>query len=214
MNQTIAVRPAEATEAGALASTLSLAFQLDPVSTWLFPDPDDRSARHPHFFRIFVDVALVDGQVDTTPGYEAVSLWVDVDPDNPTGPRHLGELFEEACGPNYPRFCRLDQAMYEHHPSQAVHAYLAFVGVLPQRQGHGVGAALLRHRLQEIDLLRRPAYLEASSARSRRLYERLGFRRLPARLDLPHGPSLWPMWRPAASRGCPSAPPSGVDGAP
>src|SRR5258706_12989253 len=144
MNRMIAVHRAEVTEAGALATTLARAFQPDPVSSWVFPDPDDRSARHPHFFRIFADVALADGQAYTTPNYDAVALWVDVDPDNPKGSKHLGDLFEEACGPNYQRFRQLDQAMYAHHPSQALHAYLAFVGVVPERQGPRGGATLLR----------------------------------------------------------------------
>jgi GNAT superfamily N-acetyltransferase len=198
MNQTIAIREASGAEAGALAATLADSFQLDPVSGWLFPDSADRLDRHPHFFRIFIDVALADGRVHTTPDYEAVALWIDVDPDNLGGSRNLGELFEEACGPSYRRFVRLDQAMYQHHPSHIVHAYLAFVGVRPEWQGRGIGTALLCHRLDELDDWHRPAYLEASSARSRGLYERLGFRRLPPRIDLPNGPSLWPMWRPPA----------------
>src|SRR5215468_6269339 len=141
MNQMIAIREASGADAGPLAATLSDAFQLDPVSSWLFPDPDDRSARHPQFFRIFIDVALADGHVHTTPDYEAVALWVDVDPDNPGTSRHLGDLFEEACGPNYQRFIRLDQAMYQHHPSHIAHTYLAFVGVRPDCQGRGIGTA-------------------------------------------------------------------------
>lgn len=40
-----------------------------------------------------------------------------------------------------------------------------------------------------------PAYLEASSARSRRLYERLGFTFMGTTVDLPDGPAMWPMWR-------------------
>jgi ribosomal protein S18 acetylase RimI-like enzyme len=208
------VRRAELVEARSLATTLAAAFQADPVSAWVFPDPDDRTGRHPHFFRIFVDVALTHGAAYTTPDYDAVALWVDVDPDNPTPALHLGDLFEEACGPNYARFQKLDEAMYQHHPRQAAHAYLAFVGVLPERQGRGVGAALLCHRLDELDSMRLPAHLEATSARSRGLYERLGFRRLPTRIDLPHGPSLWPMWRPAAPEGFQATQPPTVDGAP
>jgi ribosomal protein S18 acetylase RimI-like enzyme len=212
MNQTIAIRAATGAEAGPVAATLSQAFQADPVSSWLFPDPDDRLARHPHFFRVFIDVALADGRIHTTPGYEAVALWVAVDPDSPGSSKHLGDRFEEACGPSYQRFVRLDEAMYQHHPSHILHAYLAFVGVRPDCQARGLGTALICHRLDELEALRRPAYLEASSTRGRGLYERLGFRRLPPRIDLPQGPSLWPMWRPGG--GLAVAPDSTMDGAP
>jgi RimJ/RimL family protein N-acetyltransferase len=39
-----------------------------------------------------------------------------------------------------------------------------------------------------------PAYLEASTEASRRLYQRLGFEDC-AELRLPGGPQMWPMWR-------------------
>jgi len=54
---------------------------------------------------------------------------------------------------------------------------------------------LLRDRLTALDEQGVPAYLEASSLDSARLYERLGFRRLAQTTDIPGGPSLYPMWR-------------------
>jgi len=85
--------------------------------------------------------------------------------------------------------------MQASHPHAPGHAYLPFVAVRPQRQGRGIGAALLRHRLAALDAAGTPAYLEASSVRSRRLYERIGFTRLPTRIELPDGPDMYPMWR-------------------
>jgi hypothetical protein len=75
------------------------------------------------------------------------------------------------------------------------HAYLPFVAVRPDRQGRGVGAALLEYQLRRLDTARLPAYLEASSPRSLHLYQRLGFTTLPTTIDLPGGPRLQPMWR-------------------
>jgi hypothetical protein len=39
------------------------------------------------------------------------------------------------------------------------------------------------------------SYLEASSDRSRVLYERLGFVCTGSGIALPDGPTMWPMWR-------------------
>jgi hypothetical protein len=39
------------------------------------------------------------------------------------------------------------------------------------------------------------SYLEASSDRSRVLYERLGFVSTGSGIALPDGPTMWPMWR-------------------
>lgn len=53
----------------------------------------------------------------------------------------------------------------------------------------------MRGVLERCDREGTPAYLEASSARSRGLYERLGFTFTGRAVDLPEGPPMWPMWR-------------------
>jgi GNAT superfamily N-acetyltransferase len=69
------------------------------------------------------------------------------------------------------------------------------IGVAPGRQGEGLGTALIGSVLDRCDREGLPAYLEASSVRSRRLYERLGFEPAGPVLQLPDGPAMWPMWR-------------------
>jgi predicted N-acetyltransferase YhbS len=70
------------------------------------------------------------------------------------------------------------------HLWQRLAPYLAFVGVLPEYQGHGIGASLVRAALREA-AFRCPGeprmFLEhAPDNRARRLYSRLGFRTLSA----------------------------------
>jgi GNAT superfamily N-acetyltransferase len=95
------------------------------------------------------------------------------------------------------RASRIVTTLREHHPREP-HWYLAYLGARPDRQGAGLGSALVRAVLQQCDRAGLPAYLEASNERNRRLYRRLGFtEREP--LPLPgDGPTLFPMWRPAA----------------
>jgi GNAT superfamily N-acetyltransferase len=81
------------------------------------------------------------------------------------------------------------------HPYGRAHEYLWMIGVAPERQGEGLGTVLIESVLDRCDREGLPAYLEASSARSRRLYERLGFEFTGTVLDLPDGPPMWPMWR-------------------
>ncbi len=68
------------------------------------------------------------------------------------------------------------------------------LGVDPARRGGGLGSALLAAGTHRCDVERRPAYLEATSPRNRRLYERHGFE-VVGEVVLPDGPSMWPMWR-------------------
>jgi GNAT superfamily N-acetyltransferase len=81
----------------------------------------------------------------------------------------------------------------KHHPHEP-HDYLPIVGTRPQQQGRGVGTALLAPVLERCDREQRPAHLEATSARNRTVYTRRGFR-VPGKIRLPDGPSLWAMWR-------------------
>ncbi|GIH64893.1 GNAT family N-acetyltransferase [Microbispora siamensis] len=87
------------------------------------------------------------------------------------------------------------------HPAAEPHLYLPCIGVLGGWQGAGLGSAMLRHRLERADADGVPAYLEASSARSRALYLRHGFADLGEPVRVADGPLLWPMWRQPAQEG-------------
>lgn len=55
------------------------------------------------------------------------------------------------------------------------HFYLSVLGVEPERQGTGIGTALMGPVLERCDRDRLPAYLETAAARNVLLYERVGF---------------------------------------
>jgi ribosomal protein S18 acetylase RimI-like enzyme len=81
----------------------------------------------------------------------------------------------------------------EHHPVTD-HWYLPVTGVDPHVQGRGHGSVLLRHALEKCDLQGLPAYLEASTERSRALYERFGFKTI-GEIQVGNSPQVWPMLR-------------------
>jgi GNAT superfamily N-acetyltransferase len=66
------------------------------------------------------------------------------------------------------------------------------LGVLSERQGAGLGGALMAPILQRCDRHGTPAYLEANERRA--LYERHGFR-VRGDIPLPCAAALWRMWR-------------------
>jgi GNAT superfamily N-acetyltransferase len=81
------------------------------------------------------------------------------------------------------------------HPRTPAHWYLPIIGVARARQGRGFGAALLRPVLERCDHDGTPAYLEASTARNRALYERHGFKVVEECRYAADGPPMWRMWR-------------------
>lgn len=89
------------------------------------------------------------------------------------------------------------QAAFDEVRPPMPHWYLADIAVAPEAQGLGAGSALLRHRLGAIDAgPRLPAFLEATTPSSRRLYERWGFE--PAGELVVDGTVAFPMTRPAS----------------
>jgi GNAT superfamily N-acetyltransferase len=87
-----------------------------------------------------------------------------------------------------------DRILGRHHPPRP-HHHLALLATRPGHQRAGLGTALLEHHHRHLDRYAIPAYLEASSPRSRNLYLRTGYEPLLPTIELPDGPSLWPMWR-------------------
>ncbi|MGC4896113.1 GNAT family N-acetyltransferase [Micromonospora sp. DT31] len=189
------IRRASSVDAAVVTGIFAEAFMRDPVSSWIFPDDDHRAKVHPGFFGPFVALTMRTGEVRMAGDGLGATLWL------PTGDGHEADDGEELAAleatigaESMKRFAVLDEMMAANHPSEP-HWYLPFIGVRPDQHGHGIGAALLRDKLAELDRSGSAAYLEASSLRNAALYERLGFRRRPVTLDLPGGPSLYPMWR-------------------
>ncbi|MEI5101600.1 GNAT family N-acetyltransferase [Streptomyces sp. PmtG] len=175
-------------------------FRRDPVSSWVFPEEERRRRRHGALMEAFLDLAFAEGYVDIAEDGSAVALWWSVPADHEAnedaavaadGPARL----REAVDPDNERVEVIGQLTTEIHPTDRAHQYLHMIAVRPDRQGRGIGTALVTSVLERCDREGRHAYLEASSARSRELYLRLGFIDLGQALDLPDGPTMWPMWR-------------------
>jgi GNAT superfamily N-acetyltransferase len=186
------------------AQTLARAFQDDPVFTWMLPAEGSRHRRVRRFFvtelhheslrRGAVEVARIDGRV------AGAAVWF------PPGTWSAGT--EASVLPGYLRafgrrlvtVARYESAAVAAHRRAEPHWYLAFIGVDPVQQGHGVGAALLRSRLQRCDEDGLPAYLESSNPDNVPLYQHFGFH-ITGTLALPKGaPIVTTMWRPANTR--------------
>ncbi|MFD8906281.1 GNAT family N-acetyltransferase [Streptomyces sp. NPDC059586] len=178
-----------------VVSVLEEAFHHDPVSSWVFPDEAHRRAVHGKFLGVFADITLAEGRIDIADDGAAVALWLPGPAGAPEEEDPTPALMRQTADPDNERCELVGRLTGKVHPHDRAHSYLLMVGVSPQRQGQGVGAELIRTELDRCDRDGVPAYLEASSARSRTLYERLGFGFLGSAVELPDGPSVWPMWR-------------------
>ena len=176
---------------------LAEGFHSDPVLGWAFGPVGPRAAKLEAFFAFLA--AEVNVPMGTTfiadggcacwtppPGTEAWS-----EPRSSA----LGALLHATCdADDLARLGALSTAMDAVHPNEP-HWYLGTLATVPDRQGRGIGSALLRHTLPLVDGGGFPAYLESTNDRNVALYERHGFS-VSGRIELPDGPHLTTMWRP------------------
>lgn len=170
-------RRATAVDAGAIAATLSGAFEADPLWSWAFPDDEKRPSQYEAFFGLFVESAIPKGWVWASGPAAAVAVWT------PPGERELSEEAEARVEP----FLALELGAHADPVLQVMEQfeaarpegqdfyYLSLLGTHPDRRGHGLGMALLAANLTEIDAEGMPAYLESSNPANNARYERLGF---------------------------------------
>ncbi|MFE0866989.1 GNAT family N-acetyltransferase [Streptomyces rochei] len=201
----VAIRTAGEDDRDTVVRLLDEAFQDDPVSGWVFPGEEYRRRTHHRLMGAFTDIVLADGWIDLTEDGTACALWLSVpgEEDAPGEPdeepaeeaEDVPAQVREAVDPDNERVESIARLTEDIHPSGPAHAYLWMIGVAPERQGEGLGTALIASVLDRCDRDGLPAYLEASSERSKGLYERLGFACTGRVLHLPDGPRMWPMWR-------------------
>jgi GNAT superfamily N-acetyltransferase len=192
-----AIRKATAAGVPRLARALGRAFYDDPVFRWMEPDDARRQRWNERGFSFYMrKTYLPHDECYATEDATGAALWL------PPGTWHVGVLAQlrlapgmiAATGRRLPQVMRAIATVESNHP-QAPHYYLAFLGVEPESQGRGLGAALLAPMLDRCDGERVPAYLEASTPRSRALYLRHGFE-VTEEFRFPKGgPPSWRMWR-------------------
>jgi GNAT superfamily N-acetyltransferase len=188
--------PAAPGDAGVLSQLIADAFHDLAPSHWLIGDPAARRRIFPGYFRIFVEHTLATGIVHTTPERTAAALWLPIGADGPQPPPGYDARLADVTGRLAPRFVVFDTELDRHHQAGTAHHHLALMAVHPDHQQQGTGTALLAAHHATLDQAGRPAYLEASSTRSRELYLRHGYTDTGQLIQLPGGPTMYPMWRP------------------
>jgi ribosomal protein S18 acetylase RimI-like enzyme len=186
-------RTATASDLDGLTTTLTAAFETDPLWSWVFPDPGDMTV----WWRLYLSSALRFPWVWVSGDYAAVSSWI------PPGESELAEeaekriepLLTELIGPRAAAVVELVNRFEAAHPSEQPHYYLSLLGTHPEQRGRGLGMALLAENLERTDAEGFPTYLESSNPANNARYERLGFRRV-GEFTTPGGErTVTTMWR-------------------
>ena len=192
------VRRASNEDVPRLADAIARAFGNDPGFSHLLPNPSDRVERLRLFFETELrGVAMPRGLVWTTEELIGAAVWAppDVWRVPLTTTVREAPAMTRVFGRRLPLALRSRLRMDSRHPPKPPHWYLGCMAVAPEWQARGLGTALMAPALASLDAGGIPAYLEASTPRSRELYRRNGFE-VTGEFNLPSkGPPLWQMWR-------------------
>ncbi|WP_220504525.1 GNAT family N-acetyltransferase [Microbispora sp. H13382] len=188
------------TDADAAGGLIADTFHIDEITRWLIPRAEDRLPMQRRFFTLWAGHALEHGDVygiRESGELAGVAVWFAAPFPEIPGEQ---EAIASFAGDNAERYGVLGQLLDKLHPREP-HHYLAFIALERGRTGRGLGSVLLEEHHRRLDAEGIPAYLEASSEASRRLYLRHGYTDMPELLRIPGGPVMYPMWREPRSSG-------------
>jgi GNAT superfamily N-acetyltransferase len=187
------VRRATLEDRPAISVTAVRAFADDPVMRWLYPEDDVFFAPGGEVFRPAMTGWIRLGEVLCTDDGVGAAIWIPpgrpeidftVDPPAPEPPPERLERFE-ILGP----------LMQEHTPAEP-HWYLQLLATHPDWQRRGIGAALMNVIFERADAEGLACYLETETVENVAYYRRHGFD-VRSEWDVPTGPHMWGMHRPA-----------------
>ena len=176
------------------ASVIARAFDDDPLNVAMFPDPGARARLAPTLFEALVRYDVLFGQVDYLPGLTAVASWQGPGA-TPETPEQLAQAgFDDLPG-GVPLksfgavFDAVTAAVGKMAPEP--HWHLRLLAVDPDRQGEGLGTALLQHGLQRAGASGQPVVLETFAPRTVPFYLRNGFEVIVDEVETSYNLRFW-----------------------
>ena len=169
------------------------AFHDDPVMRWLFPDDEEYFDPDGGVMASPMSGWLRLGEVWCTDDGAGLAVWIPpgrpeidftVEPAPPEPPPDRQERFE-VLGP-----------LMDQHTPPELHWYLQLLATHPDWQRRGIGAALMAATFERADADGLPCYLETETVENVAYYRRHGFD-VRSEWDVPTGPHMWGMYRPA-----------------
>jgi GNAT superfamily N-acetyltransferase len=169
----IETRIATASDLEGVTTTLTAAFEHDPLWSWAFPDPENLAV----WWRFLIGSALRYRNVWIAGEYAAASVWIPPQGTELTEDEEerVESLLSDLTGQRAPVVMELRKRFKDSHPRDRPHYYLSLMGTHPRFRGKGLGMALLSENLASTDAEGVPAYLESTNPDNVRRYERLGF---------------------------------------
>ena len=192
----ITVRQGGEADVPDVAKTLAAAFAGYVWTDWTV-ERDRQGDRLRRMFELILDCAVVPfAELWVTDDCAAAAVWV------PPGPNpglsaafaSISDDLRELAGDRADASDRADAEAGIARPSEQ-HWYLVSMGTQPERQGQGLGSAVLAPILERCDQAGQLAYTETSTPANVAFYRGHGFDTITEIRVSGGGPPVWPMLR-------------------
>lgn len=200
------VRPLLSSELESAVRVLEHAFAADPALSYVLPDEVDRERIGPHIARAFLRYGMSHGTVWVTDDLQGVAL------RRPPGREEMSLLGMLSSGIAWlpfrlgwrgtRRLLAAERETNQRHRRivRGPHWYLWMIGVHPDHQGRGLGAALMARTFDEADAVGVPCYLETSDRRALSIHLHHGFDIIEQGVVPGTDLMVWSMVRPPRRR--------------
>ena len=190
------VRPIAPTEIAQVADLLSTGYYDDDFFIWSVDNDDERHSIVVDYYKIYLNVAGCIAHVAETEedGIIGAAVWLPHDVD-----AGIYDEIDKAAGRYAPQFRAVCDKSHESEPPIEPFYQLVGFGVLKKMQSRGVGSALLKYQLDNLDKMGIATYLEASTPYyGGGVYGRFGYQQVGELIVFAEKAVLYPLWRPAA----------------
>jgi ribosomal protein S18 acetylase RimI-like enzyme len=183
------------------AKVLEQAFYTDPLLNFIYGDTIHKHGKLNWFFRSTFRMAALYGVSFGSAEKDGVLMMLPSDQTDMTVDKMwksglVAAPFQMGWASLSRMFRFMDFAEKVHKAAlSSDHYYIMTVGVLPERQGMGVGKKLMTKALEIVDANKMPCYLETQNANNIPIYERLGFEVVSSKEIPKGGLHNWAMLR-------------------
>jgi len=192
IQQSIEIRSATSDEISRAVAAIVAAFLTDPPARFAWPSVHDYLLAMPVATGEFAGSSFQHGTAYVSVDFCGAALWLP--PGVAPNGQALEKVFRDTAKPEHmDDLLATFEKMEKSHPREA-HWYLPQIGVEPNAQGKGIGAALMRHALARCDEERSLAYLEASKTQNIPFYQHHGFEVI-GQIQVGSAPLVTPMLR-------------------
>lgn len=191
----MSIRTAAIEDLPTVVETAARSLDTEAMLRWSFGEEDFERRIRRHFTH-YDGENVRHGWVRVAEDGAGIAVWIPPDAreaHEAIGPAPPGRE-AEILGDHVERHVGFWTWVGRHEPEEPL-LYLSHVGVIPERQGEGIGTLLLHDGLAGADRDGVPAWLETSRSGNAAYYERFGFRTVVDEDAPGGGPHIWFMRR-------------------